>query len=47
MNDFGTIIIPVSGKHLHGIINDHDAQYHILRNNCKRKEYENITDHRK
>jgi hypothetical protein len=32
-----------NGEHLHEIVNDHDAQCHILRNNCKRKATENIT----
>lgn len=38
------IIIRVSGKHLHNIVNDYDAQSHILHNNYKRKATENITN---
>jgi len=39
-----TTIVSINGEHLHEIVNDHDAQCHILRNNCKRKATENITD---
>jgi hypothetical protein len=33
---------PVNGEHLHDIVNNHDGQCHILRNNCKRKATKNI-----
>lgn len=39
-----TAIVHVNGVHLLDIVNDHVAQYHVLRNNCKRKTVENITD---
>jgi hypothetical protein len=39
-----TAIVRVNGEHLHDIVNNHDAQCYILRNNYKRKVTENITD---
>lgn len=39
-----TAVLRVNGEHLHDLVNAHDAQCHILRNNCKRKANENITD---
>jgi hypothetical protein len=39
-----TAIVRVNDEYLYDIVNDHDAQSHVLRNNCKRKATEYITD---